>query len=276
MSASIRIDEMEGKEVPAVDLLMRLRTGEDANGSGQFDWKTISSTDNTLFGSVGSKRRVVLFAIPGAFTPTCSATHLPGYHNNYDNIKTCGIDEVYCLSVNDAFVMRKWGIDQGLEPDINKDGKGVIGTFKTVKLIPDGAAAFTQAVGATCLWDIERGFGERSWRYSAVISDGKFEKIFVEENKKDNSEPDPFKCSDENTMLNYLEGSRDLSKDASHDVSPKSPKSPKSPTVINFNLIPSVKKLLGYESPSSPSSPSSSSSTSQKGGGKKVKIQYTV
>jgi peroxiredoxin len=123
-----------------------------------------------------------------------------------DEIKALGVDEVYCLSVNDAFVMRQWGIHQGL-PTEDKDASNPLnpGNFKNVKLLPDGASLFTRGMGMSCVWDSERGFGERSWRYSAVINDMKIEKLFVEGGAVvQNSGPDPFQVSDVNTMLGYL------------------------------------------------------------------------
>jgi len=144
-------------------------------------------------------KKVVLFSLPGAFTPTCSSTHLPGYEKAYAEMKALGVDEVYCLSVNDAFVMRQWGLKQGLPEDMET------GNFKNVKLLPDGACLFTRGMGMSCVWDTERGFGERSWRYSAVINDMKVEKLFIEGGGiTQNSGPDPFEVSDADTMLAYL------------------------------------------------------------------------
>jgi len=144
---------------------------------------------------------VVLFSLPGAFTPTCSSTHLPGYESAYEEMKGKGIDEVYCLSVNDAFVMRQWGLSQGLEEDKTVGSLG----FKKVKLLPDGACLFTRGMGMSCTWEKERGFGERSWRYSAVVDDGVVEKMFVEGGGiTQDSGPDPFEVSDAGTMLDYL------------------------------------------------------------------------
>jgi thioredoxin-dependent peroxiredoxin len=142
-------------------------------------------------------QRVVLFALPGAFTPTCSSTHLPGYETHYDAIRALGIDEIYCLSVNDAFVMRQWGLQQGLAEDKTIGSLG----FQKVKLIPDGAAAFTRGMGMSTLWDEQRGFGERSWRYSMVVNDRKIEKLFIEQPKVQNSEADPFEVSDADTYV---------------------------------------------------------------------------
>mmetsp|Transcript_18354 Transcript_18354/g.21180 ORF Transcript_18354/g.21180 Transcript_18354/m.21180 type:complete len:213 (+) Transcript_18354:42-680(+) len=176
--------------VPEVDFLTRTRT-ED----GDFDWKVISTDD------IFANKRIVIFALPGAFTPTCSSTHVPGYVEAYETIKALGIDEIYCLSVNDAFVMRKWGLDLGLEED---ETPGSLG-FKKVKLLPDGAAAFTRGMGMSTTWDSERGFGERSWRYSAVVDNSVIEKLFVEGlGPLDNSAEDPFEVSDADTMVKYL------------------------------------------------------------------------
>jgi peroxiredoxin len=98
-------------------------------------------------------------------------------------IKKHGVDEVYCLSVNDAFVMRAWGLKQGLEEERTDSSNPLNpGNFKNVKLIPDGAVEFTRGMGLQCTWASERGFGERSWRYSAVINDMKIEKLFIEVN----------------------------------------------------------------------------------------------
>ena len=178
--------------VPKVDFLTRTRTETD------FDWKTLSTDD--LF----ANKRVVLFALPGAFTPTCSSTHLPGYEDSYDDILKLNVDEVYCLSVNDAFVMRQWGLHQGIEEDKTPGSLG----FKNVKLLPDGAAAFTRGMGMSTVWDAERGFGERSWRYSVVVDNGVIEKMFVEgDGPLENSAEDPFEVSDAETMVAYLKES---------------------------------------------------------------------
>lgn len=117
----------------------------------------------------------------GAFTPTCSSTHLPGFEAKCEDVKACGVDEVYCLSVNDAFVMRQWGLHQNLEEEKSYASNPLNpGNFQKCKLFPDGAAAFTRAMGMSCTWELERGFGERSWRYSTVINDDKVENLFIE------------------------------------------------------------------------------------------------
>ena len=189
----------EGASVPSVIFKCRVRIPDSAE-ENPFDWKDVASDE--LF----KGKRVALFSLPGAFTPTCSATHLPGYETKYDELKAAGVDEVYCLSVNDAFVMRKWGLDQGLAEE-REDAAHPMnpGNFQKVKLLPDGACLFTRGMGASCTWEQERGFGERSWRYSAVIADGIVEKIFVEGGGvTQDSGPDPFEVSDADTMLAYL------------------------------------------------------------------------
>ena len=113
---------------------------------------------------------------------------MPGYEAHYEEIKANGIDEVYCISVNDAFVMNAWCKDQGVSK---------------VKVIPDGNAEFTEGVGFSTTFK-NRGFGQRSWRYSAVIIDEIIEKEFVEPGMTEDSDPDPFVVSDAETMLEYL------------------------------------------------------------------------
>ena len=181
----------EGDLVPNVIFKTRVR-----NCNNSFEWKDISTDD--LF----ANKRCVLFSLPGAFTPICSTRHLPGYNDKYLQILELNIDEVYCLSVNDAFVMRQWGLSLNLEEDLTEYKNG----FKKVKLIPDGACQFTRGMGMSCLWTTQRGFGERSWRYSMVVNNKVIEKIFVEKPELTNSEEDPFEVSDCNTMINYLTG----------------------------------------------------------------------
>lgn len=168
--------------VPEVTFKTRVRD-ESVGGENPFRWQDLSSDD------IFKGKRVVLFALPGAFTPTCSSTHLPGYEKEYDNLKQMGIDEVYCLSVNDAFSMFQWAKQLGVEK---------------VKMLPDGNCDFTR--GMDMLVKKENlGFGDRSWRYSILVNDGKIEKMFSEPGKCDNYGEDPFTCSDVNTMIDYLQ-----------------------------------------------------------------------
>ena len=187
----------EGATVPSVTF--KTRTRIESNTENPFDWKDLTTED--LF----KGKKCVIFSLPGAFTPTCSSTHLPGYEEKYEEMKKLGVDEVYCLSVNDAFVMRQWGLKQGLSEDMTIGSLG----FQKVKLLPDGAAQFTRGMGMSNVWDSERGFGERSWRYSAVIDDMKVEKLFIEGGANiQNSGPDPFEVTDADTMLEYLKSSK--------------------------------------------------------------------
>ena len=100
-----------------------------------------------------TRKRVAIFGLPGAFTPTCSNEQLPGFHKHYEELLDAGLDDVYCISVNDAFVMRAWFLSQGLNE--NEDG-----SFATVKPLPDGHCGFTRGMGLSCTWSTERGFGE--------------------------------------------------------------------------------------------------------------------
>ena len=133
-------------------------------------------------------KRVVLFGLPGAFTPTCSSTHLPGYDDNYETILEHGFDDVYCLSVNDSFVMNAWF----KQLDV-----------KNVKPLPDGSGKFTRTLGMLVDKD-NLGFGMRSWRYSAVVEDGMIQHMYVEPGLRDNADNDPFEVSDVYTMLEYI------------------------------------------------------------------------
>ena len=151
-------------------------------GDDPFAWVDLST--NEMF----KGKKVVLFSLPGAFTPTCSSQHLPGYEAKYDEFKKLGVDEVYCLSVNDAFVMNAWQKDQ----KVNK-----------VKLIPDGTGEFTKTMGMLVKKN-NLGFGERSWRYSMYVEDGEIKKIFIEPGLSDDHGPDPYEVSDAETMLDFL------------------------------------------------------------------------
>ncbi len=170
-------------KVPSVIFKTRVRD-ESVGGENPYRWQDVSSDE--LF----KGKKVVVFSLPGAFTPTCSSTHLPGYEAKYDEFKKLGIDEVYCLSVNDAFVMNQWAKHQGAE---------------NVKLIPDGSSAFTRAMGMLVKKD-NLGFGDRSWRYSMYVQDGQIKKMFIEPGFSDNCPDDPFEVSDADTMLAYLKG----------------------------------------------------------------------
>jgi len=158
----------EGQKVPDVSLRIR-RDGE---------WKTLT-TDEVFAG-----KNVIVFSLPGAFTPTCSSTHLPRYNELAPVFRAKGIDAIVCVAVNDPFVMEEWGKDQ---------------EAGNILLLPDGNGAFTEAMGML-VDKSDLNFGKRSWRYSMLVRDRRIEKMFVEP-----QEPgDPFKVSDADTMLKYL------------------------------------------------------------------------
>jgi len=162
--------------IPSVDFMFR----ED----GQF----VTKSTEELF----DVKRVVVFSLPGAFTPTCSAYQLPGFEEMYDQFIASGIDDVYCISVNDAFVMNAWAKDQNI---------------KRVKLIPDGNGEFTSGVGML-VKKFNLGFAMRSWRYAAVINNGLIEKMFVEPGKCDNAEEDPYIETTPERVLEYVKANQ--------------------------------------------------------------------
>ena len=168
-------------QVPHTVFKMRVRD-ESVGGDNPYRWQD-TTTDDIFAG-----KKVIVFSLPGAFTPTCSSNHLPRYEALFEEFKKEGVDEIYCLSVNDAFVMFQWGKSQNAE---------------NVFLLPDGNGEFTRKMGM----QVEKtnlGFGLRSWRYSMVVNDGEIEKMFVEPGYRDNAEDDPFEVSDADTMLAYL------------------------------------------------------------------------
>lgn len=174
------IPNIEGMHIPSVTIKTRVR--DESVTPNPFKWVDVDSKDYF------TGKRIVLFALPGAFTPTCSEFQLPGYEGLYQQFKDLGIDEVYCLSVNDAFVMFNWWKHQQIEH---------------VKYIPDGSGEFTKAMGMLVEKD-NLGFGARSWRYSMFVVDGVVQKAFIEPGFSDNCPDDPFTVSDAQTMIGYL------------------------------------------------------------------------
>ena len=133
-------------------------------------------------------KRVVVFSLPGAFTPTCSAYQLPGFEEKYDDFRGLGIDDIYCITVNDGFVMNAWAQDQNIAK---------------VKLIPDGNAYFTRSMGML-VNKSNLGFGDRSWRYAMVVDNGIIEKLFVEDGKRDNADSDPYEATTPEVVFEYV------------------------------------------------------------------------
>ena len=171
---------IEGFKLPKVTF----RTREFDESKMEYYWQD-KNTDDYFKG-----KRVVLFSLPGAFTPTCSTYQLPGFEETYDKIRNQDIDEIYCISVNDAFVMNAWFKDQNVQK---------------VKAIGDGEGVFTQGMGML-VNKPKQGFGMRSWRYSMLVDNGEVVKVFEEPGKNNASDDDdPFTVSDAETMIKYLQ-----------------------------------------------------------------------
>ena len=171
--------------VPSVVFKTRVRD-ESVPGPNPYRWQDVTTEE------IFKGKKVVVFSLPGAFTPTCSSNHLPRYEELYEEFKGLGVDQIICVSVNDAFVMFQWGKQQ---------------EAKNVSLLPDGNGEFTRKMGML----VEKsnlGFGMRSWRYSMLVNDCKIEKMFVEADFRDNCPTDPFEVSDADTMLAYLKGTQ--------------------------------------------------------------------
>ena len=162
------LSNREGQSVPKVTFRARRNN----------EWVDIS-TDELFNG-----KSVIVFSLPGAFTPTCSSTHVPGYSEMAPVFKDNGIDDIVCVSVNDTFVMNEWAKEQAAH---------------NITFIPDGNAEFTEGMGML-VDKTALGFGKRSWRYSMLVKDGVIEKMFIEPEVAG----DPFEVSDAETMLNYI------------------------------------------------------------------------
>lgn len=161
-------ENREGQRVPSVTFPTRVND----------DWVNVTTDD------IFAGKTVVIFSLPGAFTPTCSSTHLPRYNELAKTFAENGVDEIVCLSVNDTFVMNAWAADQESE---------------NVRMLPDGNGEFTEGMGLLVDKN-DLGFGKRSWRYSMLVKDGVIEKMFIEPDLPG----DPFEVSDADTMLDYI------------------------------------------------------------------------
>lgn len=174
-----------GTTVPDVEWKTRVRD-DTIEGDNPFRWQNVYTKD------VFAGKRVVVFSLPGAFTPTCSTMQLPGFEENAQKFKDAGIDDIYCISVNDSFVMNRWAqtvIDGGLQ---------------NVKVIPDGNNHFTKAMGMSV--DKEHlGFGDRSWRYAMVVDDGVITHWFEEEGLNNTGrDNDPYEFTSPEYLLSKL------------------------------------------------------------------------
>lgn len=176
------------------------------------DWVNINSDD------IFKGRTVVVFSLPGAFTPTCSSTHLPRFNELASVFFENGVDEIVCMSVNDTFVMNEWAKDQ---------------ESNNVTLIPDGNGEFTAGMGML-VDKADLGFGQRSWRYSMLVKDGVVEKMFIEPNVPG----DPFEVSDADTMLNYINPDAKASRVATVFTKPGCPFCAKAKAALEDAKIP--------------------------------------
>ncbi len=167
--------------IPDITFKTRVKD-ESIEGENQYKWKDVNSRE--LF--KGKKSLVI--ALPGAFTPTCTSKQLPGYEEKYSEFKEQGIDEVYCLSVNDAFVMHNWGKSLGI---------------KNVKMLPDGNADMTRQMGMLVKKE-NLGFGKRSWRYAMLIDNITIKVMWIEQNIVDNAEDDPYVLTEPDNVLNWI------------------------------------------------------------------------
>jgi len=162
------LNNIEGQNIPAVKFIIR----------NNDEWTSRSSDE------IFSNKTVIVFSLPGAFTPTCSSSHLPRYNELASTFFANGVDEIVCLSVNDTFVMNAWAADQQTE---------------NISLLPDGNGEFTEKMGML-VDKADLGFGKRSWRYAMLVKNGVIEKMFIEPNVPG----DPFEVSDADTMLGYI------------------------------------------------------------------------
>lgn len=170
-----------GVTLPDVTFHTRVRD-ESIEGPNPFRWEDKTTADYF------AGKRVILFSLPGAFTPTCSTYQLPGFEKGFGDFKAEGVDAIYCMSVNDSFVMNKWAQSQELE---------------NVDVIPDGSGEFTRKMGMLVAKD-NLGFGARSWRYAAIVNDGVVEAWFEEPGLSDNHAEDPYGVSSPENLLKHL------------------------------------------------------------------------
>lgn len=171
-----------GAKLPNVTFRTRVRD-ESIGGENPFRWQDQTTAD--LFAG----KRALLIGLPGAFTPTCSTRQLPAFDEMAAEFAEAGIDTIYCISVNDAFVMHQWAKSLGL---------------KSIRMIPDGSGDFTRQFGMMVRKD-NLGFGLRSWRYAAVVEDGKVQGWFEEPGLCDNADSDPYEASTPENVMAWLQ-----------------------------------------------------------------------
>jgi peroxiredoxin len=185
---------MIGRKLPEVTFKTRVRD-ESVGGPNPYRWQDKTTADYF------EGKRVILFSLPGAFTPTCSTYQLPDFEKLFDSFRAQGIDAIYCVAVNDAFVMNAWGRQQGVDK---------------VTLIPDGSGEFTRKMGMLVAKD-NLGFGLRSWRFAAIVDDGLVETWFEEPGFSDNCETDPYGETAPQNILATITGPKPHSRPASNE-----------------------------------------------------------
>ena len=205
------LNDKSGQQVPSVTFKTRHND----------QWQDV--TTEQLF----ANKTVVVFSLPGAFTPTCSATHLPRYNELARVLKDNGVDDIVCVSVNDTFVMNAWLADQAAE---------------NITVIPDGNGEFTQGMGML-VDKQEIGFGKRSWRYSMLVKDGVIEKMFIESE----TPGDPFLVSDADTMLNYINSQAAARVDVSLFSKPGCPHCARAKQLLQENNLGFEEIVLGQD-----------------------------
>jgi len=208
------LENIEGQKIPSV--IFPTRQGDQ--------WVNISSDD--LFAG----KTVVVFSLPGAFTPTCSSAHLPRYNELAAVLKENGVDDIVCISVNDTFVMNAWLADQEAE---------------NITVVPDGNGTFTEGMGMLVDKN-DLGFGKRSWRYSMLVKDGVIEKMFIEPNQPG----DPFEVSDADTMLNYINPTAKAPSAVTLFTKPGCPFCAKAKATLHDNNIAFEEIVLGTDATS--------------------------
>jgi glutaredoxin-like protein len=204
-------DSFKGKRVPSVVFKTRVND----------QWKDVQS-DHLFKG-----KTVVVFSLPGAFTPTCSSAHVPRYNELAPAFKAAGVDEIMCVSVNDAFVMNEWKQAQEAE---------------NITLLPDGNGEFTAGMGLL-VDKSDLGFGKRSWRYSMLVKDGVIEKAFIEPEK----EGDPFEVSDAETMLKYIQPKGAVPEPVVIFAKPGCPHCARAKALLDSHHLPYQELTLGKE-----------------------------
>ncbi|MDB2384447.1 glutathione peroxidase [Endozoicomonas sp.] len=205
---------LEGQPVPSATFKIRQND----------NWINVTSNDIFL------GKNVIIFGLPGAYTPTCSSAHLPRYEELYAIFREQGIDDIYCLAVNDTFVLNAWAADQNT---------------RHVKMLPDGNAEFTEKMGLIFNAE-ELGFGKRSWRYSMLVRDGIIEKQFIEP-----VEPgDPFKVSDAETILKHIAPEAKLPQSVSLFTKPGCPFCAKAKHMLSDRHIAFEEIILGKDATS--------------------------